>query len=112
PPASSAATASRPASTGIRCRRRRRRASSARVRGPSATTMSVLARRSGVALAAQVRPRVGGAAVQAQRLLLHHRGGPAGTGAQLVAVAQLVAGLVVDHVFTVDVHRIAGYRAQ
>ena len=43
------------------------------------------------------RPRVVATAVEALGLLHHHRGQPAGAGTAEVAVAEPVAGLVVDH---------------
>ncbi len=45
-----------------------------------------------------IGPGVLGAALEAEGLLLHHRGELAGAGARLVTVAQRVADLVVDHV--------------
>src|SRR3712207_9460548 len=46
----------------------------------------------------RVRPGVLGAALEPEGLLLHDGGRPAGTGALLVAVAEGVTHLVVDHV--------------
>src|SRR5256885_556705 len=94
----------------VRLRWRRRctarawiRAASTAPDGRRGYDMSVLARRAGVPAAVVVGPRVGGTPVQAQGLLLHHRSRPAPAGAELVPVAELVPGLVVDHVGTVRV---------
>ena len=61
-------------------------------------------------LAAQ-RPRVVAAAEQALGLLHHHRREPAGTGAAEVAVAEPVAGLVVDHEVAVVAQALAARRS-
>src|SRR5690348_5005011 len=51
--------------------------------------------------AAGVRPGVLDAAVQAQRLLLHHRGRPTRARARFVAAPERVPDLVVDEVLPV-----------
>src|SRR5919107_516903 len=99
-----------PAQAGVRrvnSRARRTIPTAGRAVAPAPAGADGAVRRTAVS---RVGPGVLGAALEPERLLLHDGGRPAATGARLVAVAEGVTHLVVDHVVPVggDVALVVG----